>query len=242
MSESYRESHKGKGVDYDDSFRTEPYRAMLWRIEQRVLERLVPELLPNGVAEYLDFACGTGRVLAFLGRFASSTTGVDVSENMLDVARRNAPEADLRCGDLTAEPLLADRKFDLISAFRFFPNAEDKLRSDVMAALVRHLAPSGVLIFNNHTSASSMPRRIAGFLGRESHSPGYRLMARAEAEALVTRAGLRIVRQVPIASLPMTERHLLRPLAFFESIERALTRVPATLRIAQNIIYACRPA
>ena len=42
MSESYRESHKGKGVDYDDSFRTEPYRAMLWRIEQRVLERLVP--------------------------------------------------------------------------------------------------------------------------------------------------------------------------------------------------------
>jgi len=240
MTESYRESHQGKGVDYDDSFRTEPYRAMLWRIEQQVLERLISELFPQGVGDYLDFACGTGRVLRFLGQGAASVTGIDISENMLEVARRKSPDAELVFGDLTREPLLGDRQFDLISAFRFFPNAEDALRRDAMAALAKHLKPSGVLIFNNHTSATSLPRRIAGSLGRASQSPGYRLMAREEAERLASEAGLRIAQEVPIASLPMTERHLLRPLWLFESIEKLLTRVPATLSIAQDIIYACR--
>jgi len=240
MTESYRESHQAKGVDYDDSFRTEPFRAMLWRIEQRVLERLISELLPKGIDNYLDFACGTGRVLRFLGQGAQSVTGVDVSESMLEVARQKSPGAEFVFGDLTREPLLADRQFDLITAFRFFPNAENALRRDAMEALVRHLKPSGVLIFNNHTNATSLPRRIAGPLGRGSQSPGYRLMAREEAEHLATEAGLRITKQVPIASLPMTERHLLRPLWLFESIERLLTRVPATLSIAQDIIYACR--
>ena len=242
MTESYRESHKVKGADYDDSFRTEPYRAMVWRIEQAVLDRLVAELFPQGVGDYLDFACGTGRLLRFLGQRARSATGVDISESMLQVARRNFPEANVYCGDLTREALLGERQFDLISAFRFFPNAEDELRRDAMTALVRQLSPDGWLVFNNHTSTTSLPRRIAARLGRMSRSPGYRLMAREEAEALARGAGLRVVKQVPIASLPMTERHLLQPLALFESIERMLTRVPATLSIAQNIIYACRRA
>lgn len=240
MTQSYRESHKGKGVDYDDSFQTEPYRAMLWRIEQTVLDRLVTELFPKGVGDYLDFACGTGRLLRFLGQKAQSISGVDISENMLEVARRNCPQAKLTCGDLTRESLLGERRFDLISAFRFFPNAEDELRRDAMDALVKHLSPSGFLIFNNHTSPTGLSRRIAAGLGRSSQSAGYRLMAREEAASLVTGAGLQIVREIPIASLPMTEHHLLRPLAFFESIERVLTRVPATLSIAQNIVYACR--
>ena len=242
MNQSYRESHQCKGLDYDQSFRTSPHRAMVWRIEQSILDHIVSEFLPSGPGDYLDFACGTGRVLAFLGERARSSVGIDVSKSMLAEARKRFPTAELHCADLTREKALGDRRFDLVSAFRFFPNAEDDLRRDAIVCLVQHLRPSGLLVFNNHCNATSLPQRFARRLRRRNPVSTQRLMSRDDVEELVAGAGLRVVREFPLASLPLTENHMLRPVALFEWFERILTRIPATCAIAQNIIYVCRRA
>ena len=53
---------------------------------------------------HLDFACGTGRIAATLQERVTKTTGVDISAEMLSVARNRLPGAELVCGDMVADP------------------------------------------------------------------------------------------------------------------------------------------
>jgi SAM-dependent methyltransferase len=234
----YTESHKGKGSNYHQTFAPEvnPHRAMLWRLERRALDEVLRRHLMPGKIAHLDFACGTGRILGHLSRHVASATGVDVSPSMMEVARGVAPGAELIEADLTQRDILGERQFDLITAFRFFPNAEPELRRAVVRVLARHLAPRGVLVFNNHKNRNSLHRRISRLLGREA--PGL-TMTHAEVESLVADAGLRIVEVVPLASLPFSENHLLLPVPLLEFLERGLSGWQALTSIAQDVIYVC---
>ena len=89
---------------------------MVWRLEQRALDRMLRDRLAPGTVKHLDFACGTGRILEhFLPRVASAT-GVDVSASMMKVAAQVAPGAELIEADLTKADVLGERTFDLITA------------------------------------------------------------------------------------------------------------------------------
>jgi predicted TPR repeat methyltransferase len=234
----YRESHQGRGPDYDESFSPEvnPHRAMVWRLEQRVLDRIWRDYLDARRVSHLDFACGTGRILRhFVGR-VTHATGVDVASSMLEVARKVVPAAELIEADLTQANVLDGRRFDLITAFRFFPNAEPELRRAVFSVLARHLAPQGVLILNNHKNRNSLRRRLSGLLGR-AVSRG--TMTHGQVHALAAEAGLRVLQVIPIACLPVSDRHLPLPIWLLESLERRMSRLPGAAALAHNVIYVC---
>jgi len=78
----YVERHKARGHDYDESFSPEvnPYRAMVWRLEQRALDQILQVHLGGAEIDLLDFACGTGRILRHLMGRVKSATGVDVPQ------------------------------------------------------------------------------------------------------------------------------------------------------------------
>ncbi len=234
----YIDRHKARGCDYDETFSPElhPYRAMMWRLEQRALSGILRDHLASGKATLLDFACGTGRILVHFRGQVAKATGVDVSSSMMEVARKGVPEAELIEADLTKEDVLGERRFDLITAFRFFPNAEPELRRSVLLVLARHLAPQGLLVFNNHKNRNSLARRLSRLFGREVQRG---TMSHAEVEALLGLAGLRIVKAIPLGSLPVSDRHLLLPVGLLERLERWLSGVPPLAALAQNVIYVC---
>ena len=58
-----------------------------------ILEHLVLENLPPG-CPVLDLCCGTGQLAAELSRQGYRTTGLDGSEGMIEIAKKNAPDAD----------------------------------------------------------------------------------------------------------------------------------------------------
>jgi ubiquinone/menaquinone biosynthesis C-methylase UbiE len=237
----YTESHKGRGRDYQQTFAQEvnPYRAMYWRLEQRALEGILSRYFPTGNITYLDFACGTGRILSQLYPHVVSATGVDVSASMMEVAREVAPGAELLECNLTQQDVLGTRQFNLITAFRFFPNAEPELRLAVLQVLTRHLDNPGILVFNNHKNRNSLPRRISRFLGREA--PGL-TMSHGDVEALVAAAGLRIVQVIPLASLPFSENHPVLPVSLLEPLERTISGFGPLVGIAQDVVYVCARA
>jgi SAM-dependent methyltransferase len=233
----YTDRHKGRGAEYHDTFSAEvnPYRAMVWRLEQRALDMVLGEYLPAAPRTHLDFACGTGRILEFFAARVAQSTGVDVSNSMMEVAKRTAPNAELIEADLTQRDVLGERRFDLITAFRFFPNAERELREGVFRALARHLAPTGVLLFNNHKNRNSLRGRLSRLRGRGSPVG---TMTHAEVEELLPLAGLRVLRRIPVASLPLSEKHVLLPVAVAEPLERLLSGLPLA-PMAQDILYVC---
>ncbi len=115
--------------------------------------------LPEGGA-VLDVGCGTGRHSVALARRGYRVTGVDISEAMLDVARRRAREAGLAADQITwvrTDALAFERPgaFDAVlclceGAMCLLGPDDDAVSRDM--ALLRHLAaalrPGGVLVLN----------------------------------------------------------------------------------------------
>jgi SAM-dependent methyltransferase len=98
-----------------------------------------------GPKSVLDAGCGTGRVGRELARRGLDVVGVDVDPEMLDTARRKAPDVDWRLADLATVHL--GRTFDAIAmAGNVMIFLESGTEAAVVANLARHLAPGAVLI------------------------------------------------------------------------------------------------
>lgn len=233
---SYRESHQGKGDDYHLQFQDNPRRALIWSIEQELIGAILERFLAGRPIEHLDFACGTGRILGLLEERTRSSTGVDVSASMLATARRHLRRATLIEADLTREDVLPGRRFDLITAFRFFPNAEPELRRQVMSALAAHLADDGILLFNNHHSLSGLTSRLVRLVRRGR--AGYHGLWPREVEALIAGAGLAVRARYHVGIVPESETRILRPRRLVAAVERAATRLPLA-GWSENVLYVC---
>ncbi len=196
-TDNYTDSHKGRGSDYDANFDRLPFRSLMWEMEQKVLASMVRDTRANVV---VDLACGTGRISALLSENLPQAriVGVDVAESMLNVARKRVPGVDFRCADVRGlSTVVADGSVELMTAFRFFPNADPQLRSDAARAATRALRPGGFLLLNNHRnfwSSSYVARRTLknspapGALNRDVVGPFLQSQFR-----LVTRKSLGVV-------------------------------------------------
>jgi len=137
MNTDYRNSHlqPGKGQAYHDKFLNNPYRKMVWELEKRILDEILSTFYKDIKIYHLDFACGTGRILHYLAGRVSCSVGVDLSPSMIEVASRNNKTSEIIQTDITRNDVLGERKFNLITAFRFFPNAQPALRVEAMQAM-----------------------------------------------------------------------------------------------------------
>jgi ubiquinone/menaquinone biosynthesis C-methylase UbiE len=162
-AEDYRKSHLCRGPAYDATLGNSPFDAYMAACERAYLLRTIHSLFPTTAPRYLDFACGTGRITEVVAPLTSEALGVDVSPSMLDEARRKCPAVRFVQADISRIAIDLGR-FDLVTSFRFFGNAQDTLRADVLRALNRLLHVGGTLIVNNHRnpySVTAMLLRIA---------------------------------------------------------------------------------
>ena len=72
----------------------------------------------------LEVGCGSGVFLRTAIDRGASVTGLDSSERLVELARRRAPEADVRVGDLQSLPF-GDDSFDVVAGFNSFFFATD---------------------------------------------------------------------------------------------------------------------
>ena len=107
--------------------------ASSWDDMQVRNEEVIDFILTKGAvtkgADVLDIACGTGVLFPdYIEREVSSVTGIDISDEMLKVAKDKFPQVRLICDD--AETYDFQDKYDVImiyNAFPHFPNPENLL-------------------------------------------------------------------------------------------------------------------
>jgi SAM-dependent methyltransferase len=136
-------------------YRAGSYDSWIWGMQAGYVSAVLDRRFPHGIGRYLDFACGSGRVLAMIAPRAAHPVGVDVSDKMLAVARQRVPTATLQQRDITQE-IHDTERFDLVTAFRFFLNAEPNLRHDALRALHARVNDDGLLIVNLHGNPWSL--------------------------------------------------------------------------------------
>lgn len=236
MSLDYRLSHQGleKACSYDSQFSSNPYRSMMWELEKEVLDDVLRQY--PGIRNALDFACGTGRISKHLDEARLTVKGVDVSAGMLAIAKERAPDVHFVCDDITVGGDVQQGPFGIVTAFRFFPNAQVELRAQAMSTLARLLASDGVMVFNNHKNKTSLTYTLARLFFRRDFGE----MSHAEVVSLMRSNGLREVASYHLGVFPSNDRIRLLPLFILKRLERLFSRISMLRPLASNVIYLCQ--
>lgn len=241
----YRKSHvsPNKGSRYDALYAPGSALAFYWdEFERPYIEAQFARVRQErgGGRRYLDFACGTGRILSVGAPFFDETVGIDVSEAMTTVAREKTPGAHIIQADVLTQPVDVGT-FDVVTLFRFLLRA-GVLRDDVLHWLRGVIRDDGILIVNNHRNAHSV-RGVTYRIGHTIHPDGFEneLLTDRQVEAMLRRHGFDVVEEYGFGSVPSFRGHLLLPRRLLLALERRLSGSGRLTRFAKNRIYVCRP-
>lgn len=114
------------------------WRAMSWFGERDAVLGLVAALPP---VRTLDVACGTGFVTS---RLRGTVTALDQSPRMIEVARRQAPDARLVQGSGLSLPF-PDASFDRVFTSHFYRHLEEHERGPFLSE-TRRVAPELIVL------------------------------------------------------------------------------------------------
>ncbi len=136
----------------------------------------VPEQLARLVAAHrsafdavLDLGCGTGLAADHLAGFGGRLTGVDLSANMLEGARRRGRYADLLKVDAVTFLGSAPSRFDLVFAADLLVYLGDL--APLFSAAASGLKPGGLFALSIETQAAGGFALLPS--GRFAHAPAY---------------------------------------------------------------------
>jgi ubiquinone/menaquinone biosynthesis C-methylase UbiE len=133
---------------YEDASRASAYATLEFANTYYLAFRDLPEILIAHVTgqRALDFGCGTGRSTRVLRKLGFEVTGVDISEDMLRIARTTDPSGDYRLvpGDDLSQ--FAASSFDLVLCAFPFDNVRGEMKARIFRDLAKLLAPSGIIV------------------------------------------------------------------------------------------------
>jgi SAM-dependent methyltransferase len=133
---------------YEDRSRADAYASLEFANTYYLAYRDLPAIICEHVAgtKALDFGCGTGRSSRFLKSLAFNVIGVDVSQDMLRIARAADPAGDYRLvpGDNLTEFCVGT--FDLVLSAFTFDNIPAAMKIRILGDLQKLLTPKGIIV------------------------------------------------------------------------------------------------
>lgn len=158
------------GVLTDDKFRTDKlteenkeefFRSGYERINF-VLKTIKRHIDPKyKIKRALDFGCGVGRLVIPLAEAAEYVVGVDVSNSMLDEAKKNCEARSIKNLDFVKSDdklSLLDGKFNFIHSFIVFQHIPRRRGLLIFENLMAHLDEGGVCVV--HFTYDSVHRKV----------------------------------------------------------------------------------
>ena len=140
-----------------------------WDADMIKDDAIVQTILENaGIAagmDVLDVACGTGVLFPdYLNRQVASLAAIDISPEMVKIAKDKFPQVTVYCGDVLTADL--GRKFDAIMVYNAFPHFPDP--EALIAKLSGLLNPGGTLTVAHGMSRAAIDRHHEGSASKVS--------------------------------------------------------------------------
>ena len=138
FSEQIERYYDALANTYDDYYNDEISKA-----EDFLIGKLISDLI-NPYDNVLDCGCGTGLAKTLLSGVPCRYTGVDISNNMLEIAKCKHPNENFIHGDIANMPYLESDSFDSVislnGAFSHVLNYNDAIKE-----FMRVIKPGGNL-------------------------------------------------------------------------------------------------
>lgn len=143
--------------------------APLWDKETVRNEQVIAEILDKGGvycgADVLDVACGTGVLFPdYINRKAASVTGIDISPEMVKIAKNKFIEIEVICAD--AETYNFEKQFDAVMIYNAFPHFGSPHK--LIANLSKSLKKGGRLSIAHGMSREELQKCHSGSASRIS--------------------------------------------------------------------------
>ncbi|MFF1909183.1 class I SAM-dependent methyltransferase [Kitasatospora sp. NPDC058218] len=162
----------------------------------RALLGVVVEAARGGLVA--DLGCGPGHVAGWLAEQGASVVGIDLSPGMVEIARREHPEAEFREGDLLRLPA-ADGEFAAAVALYSVIHLEPGELRPAFEEMRRVLRPSGTLLVSFHLGTEV--RRLDEWWGH-SVAIDFHFLESDRVAALLTEAGFTVEARLEREGLP----------------------------------------
>lgn len=167
------------------------------------------DMAPNGIIA--DIGCGPGHISRFLADRRDDVLGLDLSPEMVEVARRRYPQVPFAVASMLDLPYPDEAwagAMAMYSIIHFEPNE----RSRAIAEFARVLQPGGVLLLSFHVDGPGLGpgdvSHLQTFLGHAVDMDGYFLDPAAVTRDLVAN-GFRVIARLdrePIADIEFPSR------------------------------------
>jgi ubiquinone/menaquinone biosynthesis C-methylase UbiE len=144
VHEETRRSYDALAEEYDARLADE----LSYKPLDRALLSVLLEERATGLP-VADLGCGPGHVTAWLAERCERAVGIDLSPQMIELARRRYRNAEFRVGDLLSLPA-ADSEFGAAIAFYSIIHLGPDEIQGCVTELLRVLAPSGPLLLAFH--------------------------------------------------------------------------------------------
>lgn len=128
-----------------DVFATE-YDEKMEKLEASALDEILKIVSEKQFKKVLDLACGTGAFGKKLKQNFNLLIGVDISQNMLDIAHITGVYDKLICSSVSEYLKSSKDTFDLIVALELTGYLDNL--SDLLQGVKSHLVPDGMFIFS----------------------------------------------------------------------------------------------
>jgi len=115
----------------------------LFKLERSILQKLIPPLKNKLV---LDVGCGTGRWTAYFVKKGARVIGLDISAEMLKIARKKVPNAKFKLGDVRNLPFPSNY-FDF--TFASFVLGHLRAFRKAYKEMIRVTKPGGVILVSD---------------------------------------------------------------------------------------------
>ena len=246
-NQDYRDYYQSKesATEYDEvAYKEGTYGSIIWKLEKEILEAFLISLRKKSdKIRYLDFACGTGRIISAVEKFVDESFGIDINQSMLDRAADKLKNTTLIQGDITKNDKIIEYKFDLISTFRFVLNANPELRESALKILSNNLnSDKSWLVFNMHTNKYSyayMSYLWYSIFGQSPDNDIRRYMTRNECIRIANNAGLKVVKIRGLGFLS-GKLYSMLPSSLALGLERTLLKIPIFNQLGTDLIFFCQ--
>jgi len=243
--QSYRSGFQKDVLGYEQITQSK-YIKIIYSLEKEVIAKFLKGIKSDKLSA-MDFACGSGRWTTYLEGYFDSITGVDVSGKMIELAKGKCKKAKFCVKDITKESQKPTNRYDVITAFRFYKNAEDDLRKDATKRLEDYLDSGGYFIFDLHLNTFSFMGVAANLMKIlrinkviKINDYALRTISLMDIKHLFRNSSFEIVDYYGMGFLPSRSNHLILPEKMLYRFERFLMRNKWLRPFSYNLLVIAR--
>lgn len=133
------------------------------RVEIGMMFTLVPKENPT----VLEVGCCNGRDALEIVKHTSNYLGIDISEELIKLARKKVPEAHFEVADI--EEYQLPQGIDIIFSFASFIHTPKEVLGEVFARMFRALNPDGVIYLSMKHAPQYIEKTVTDEFGTRTY-------------------------------------------------------------------------